>query len=173
MIWLCILLACLALAFFAIVVVVIIVAGSGGSGGNASNLVEKGEVEKLLASAKACDAIMAVRIPPTAAKLRELLHCGQIMQSHALSFFHLSAPDMLLGFDSDPARRNVFGMIAASMTGYATSRISGLFHTGARNELQQILRSLAVIYDASPSALTEQLIGWGVLNAEARRAIEV
>ena len=34
------------------------------------------------------------------------------MQSHALSFFHLSAPDMLLGFDSDPARRNVFGMIA-------------------------------------------------------------
>jgi NAD-reducing hydrogenase large subunit len=69
-------------------------------------------ISHLLASAKACDAIMAVRIPPTAAKLRELLHCGQIMQSHALSFFHLSAPDMLLGFDSDPARRNVFGMIA-------------------------------------------------------------
>jgi O-antigen/teichoic acid export membrane protein len=40
---------------------------------------------------------------------------------------------------------NVFSMIAASMTGYATSRISGLYHTGARNELQQILRSLAVI----------------------------
>jgi len=52
-----------------------------------------------------------VRIPPTAAKLRELLHCGQIVQSHALSFFHLSAPDLLLGFDSDPARRNVFGVI--------------------------------------------------------------
>ena len=34
------------------------------------------------------------------------------------------------------------------------------------------LRSLAVIYDASPSALTEQLIGWGVLSAEARRALE-
>jgi O-antigen/teichoic acid export membrane protein len=40
---------------------------------------------------------------------------------------------------------NVFSMIAASMAGYATSRISGLYHTGARNELQQILRSLAVI----------------------------
>jgi O-antigen/teichoic acid export membrane protein len=40
---------------------------------------------------------------------------------------------------------NVFSMIAASMTGYATSRISGLYHTGARNELQEILRSLAVI----------------------------
>jgi transcriptional regulator with XRE-family HTH domain len=38
---------------------------------------------------------------------------------------------------------------------------------------QEDLRSLAVIYDASPSQLTEQLIGWGVLNAEARRAIEV
>jgi NAD-reducing hydrogenase large subunit len=54
---------------------------------------------------------MSVRIPPTAAKLRELLHCGQITQSHALSFFHLSSPDMLLGFDSDPARRNVIGVI--------------------------------------------------------------
>ncbi|GAC1610035.1 MAG: transcriptional regulator BldD [Mycobacteriales bacterium] len=38
---------------------------------------------------------------------------------------------------------------------------------------QEDLRSLAVIYDASPSALTEQLIGWGVLSADARRAIEV
>jgi NAD-reducing hydrogenase large subunit len=68
-------------------------------------------ISHLLASVKACDAIMSVRIPPTAAKLRELLHCGQITQSHALSFFHLSSPDMLLGFDSDPTRRNVIGVI--------------------------------------------------------------
>ena len=68
-------------------------------------------ISHLLASVKACDAIMSVRIPPTAAKLRELLHCGQITQSHALSFFHLSSPDLLLGFDSDPARRNVIGVI--------------------------------------------------------------
>jgi NAD-reducing hydrogenase large subunit len=54
---------------------------------------------------------MAVQIPETAALLRELLHCGQFVQSHALSFFHLSAPDLLLGFDSDPARRNVLGVI--------------------------------------------------------------
>ena len=39
------------------------------------------------------------------------MHCGQVIQSHALSFFHLSAPDLLLGFDSDPARRNVIGVI--------------------------------------------------------------
>jgi len=63
-----------------------------------------------LASVKACDAIMAVRIPPAAAMLREVIHCGQLVQSHALSFFHLSAPDLLLGMDSDPARRNVLGL---------------------------------------------------------------
>jgi hypothetical protein len=37
---------------------------------------------------------------------------------------------------------------------------------------QEDLRSLAVIYDASPGVLTEQLIGWGVLSADARRAVE-
>src|SRR5436305_390010 len=35
---------------------------------------------------------------------------------------------------------------------------------------QEDLRSLAVIYDSSPSQLTEQLISWGVLSPEARRA---
>ena len=69
-------------------------------------------ISHLMASAKACDAIMAVRIPPAAAWLRELIHCGQFVQSHALSFFHLSAPDLLLGMDSDPARRNVLGLAA-------------------------------------------------------------
>jgi NAD-reducing hydrogenase large subunit len=69
-------------------------------------------VSHLLASAKACDAIMAVQLPETAFMLRELIHCAQYVQSHALSFFHLSAPDMLLGFDSDPAKRNVFGLVA-------------------------------------------------------------
>jgi len=63
-------------------------------------------ISHLLAASKACDAIMSVRIPQTAALLREIVHCGQIVQSHALSFFHLSAPDLLLGMDSDPARRN-------------------------------------------------------------------
>ncbi|MFB3779290.1 MAG: Ni/Fe hydrogenase subunit alpha [Bryobacteraceae bacterium] len=68
-------------------------------------------VSHLLASVKACDAIMAVQLPETAAKLRELLHCGQIVQSHALSFFHLSSPDLLLGMDSNPAKRNVIGVL--------------------------------------------------------------
>ena len=67
-----------------------------------------------LASSKACDAIMAVRIPRAAKLLREVVHCAQFVQSHALSFFYLSGPDLLLGMDSDPATRNVAGLIEAN-----------------------------------------------------------
>lgn len=69
-------------------------------------------VSHLLASAKAGDAILAVRVPVAANKLRRLMNLGQIVQSHALSFFHLSAPDFLLGWETDPAQRNVFGLAA-------------------------------------------------------------
>jgi NAD-reducing hydrogenase large subunit len=68
-------------------------------------------VSHLLASAKACDEIVAVNVPTTAMLLRRLIHMGQIIQSHALNFFHLSAPDFLLGMDADPATRNIFGLI--------------------------------------------------------------
>ena len=71
-------------------------------------------VSHLLASAKTGDKILAVKIPPAAEKLRRLMNLGQITQSHALSFFHLSSPDWLLGWDSDPAKRNVFGLISAN-----------------------------------------------------------
>jgi len=71
-------------------------------------------VSHLLASAKAGDAIMAVNIPPAADKLRRLMNLGQMVQSHALSFFHLSAPDFLLGWDTPQAQRNVFGLIGAN-----------------------------------------------------------
>jgi NAD-reducing hydrogenase large subunit len=70
-------------------------------------------VSHLLASAKTGDRILSVTIPPAAAKLRRLMNLGQIIQSHALSFFHLSGPDFFLGWDSDPQQRNVFGLIAA------------------------------------------------------------
>jgi NAD-reducing hydrogenase large subunit len=68
-------------------------------------------VSHLLASAKAGDEILAVRIPPAADKLRRLMNLAQLVQSHALSFFHLSAPDFLLGWDTDIAKRNVFGLL--------------------------------------------------------------
>jgi transcriptional regulator with XRE-family HTH domain len=37
---------------------------------------------------------------------------------------------------------------------------------------QDDLRTLAVMYDETPSRLAERLVGWGVLNPEARRAVE-
>ena len=70
-------------------------------------------VSHLLASAKACEAIMSVRIPYTAAQLRRMLNLAQMVQSHALSFFHLSSPDLLLGMESDPVKRNILGVAAA------------------------------------------------------------
>ncbi len=66
----------------------------------------------LITSAKAGDAILAVAIPETAEKLRRMITLAQWLQSHALSFFHLSSPDFLLGFDADPAKRNIIGLIA-------------------------------------------------------------
>ncbi len=68
-------------------------------------------VSHLVASSKACDDLMAVQIPPAAVRLRRIMNFAQIVQSHALSFFHLSSPDLLLGWESDPATRNVFGLM--------------------------------------------------------------
>jgi NAD-reducing hydrogenase large subunit len=70
-------------------------------------------VSHLIASAKACEAIMSVRIPHTAAQLRRMLNLAQMVQSHALSFFYLASPDLLLGMESDPASRHIFGVAAA------------------------------------------------------------
>jgi NAD-reducing hydrogenase large subunit len=70
-------------------------------------------VSHLIASSKACDALLAVTIPPTAANLRRIMNLAQIVQSHALSFFHLSSPDLLFGMDADPAKRNLIGVLGA------------------------------------------------------------
>ena len=70
-------------------------------------------VSHLLAAAKTGDKLLGVTIPPPAQKLRRLLNLAQICQSHALSFFHLSSPDFLLGWECEPARRNLFGLMAA------------------------------------------------------------
>ncbi|HET9315644.1 MAG TPA: Ni/Fe hydrogenase subunit alpha [Vicinamibacteria bacterium] len=70
-------------------------------------------VSHLLASAKAGDALLAVEIPEPAVLLRRLMNLGQLVQSHALSFFHLSSPDLLLGFDAEPQKRNILGLLDA------------------------------------------------------------
>ena len=66
-----------------------------------------------LAAAKAMDCIVGgEKLTPTAEKIRRLMHYGQMYQSHALHFFHLASPDLLFGFDADPAIRNVIGVAA-------------------------------------------------------------
>lgn len=69
-------------------------------------------ISHLLAGAKACDSILAVKLPEPAEMLRRVVHLAQITQSHALSFFHLSSPDFLMGWDSNPVERNILGMAA-------------------------------------------------------------
>ncbi len=64
-----------------------------------------------LAAAKAMDRIVGgENLTPPAEKMRRLMHYGQMLQSHALHFFHLVSPDLLFGFDADPTIRNVIGV---------------------------------------------------------------
>ena len=66
-----------------------------------------------LAAAKALDAFLGLSqgdLPITAYKMRRLMHYGQMLQSHALHFFHLSSPDLLFGIEADPAIRNIIGV---------------------------------------------------------------
>jgi len=66
-----------------------------------------------LASAKAGDDVLGCPPPRPASLLRDLLHMGQIIQSHGMHFFELAGPDLLLGWDADPAIRNVVGLLGA------------------------------------------------------------
>ena len=68
-------------------------------------------VSHLLASSRACDAILGVSVPRTGDLLRRIMSLAQMIQSHALSFFYLSSPDFLLGMDADPAERNIVGVL--------------------------------------------------------------
>jgi NAD-reducing hydrogenase large subunit len=65
----------------------------------------------ILASSKAGDRLLGVEPPPAAILQRRLGNYAQVLQSHALSFFHLSAPDLLLGMDALPQKRNLFGLV--------------------------------------------------------------
>ncbi|MBE0473914.1 Ni/Fe hydrogenase subunit alpha [Rhodoferax sp.] len=67
-----------------------------------------------LAAAKAFDRVLgATPVSASANAVRRLMHYGQILQSHALHFFHLSSPDLLFGFDSEVAKRNIVGVAQA------------------------------------------------------------
>ena len=67
-----------------------------------------------LAAGKAIDMLVGAReLTPTADKLRRMLHFGQTLQSHALHFFHLSAPDLVFGFGAEATQRNVIALLEA------------------------------------------------------------
>jgi len=67
-----------------------------------------------LAAAKALDRVLgATPVSASANAVRRLMHYGQMLQSHALHFFHLSSPDLLFGFDSEVAQRNIVGVAQA------------------------------------------------------------
>jgi NAD-reducing hydrogenase large subunit len=150
-------------------------------------------VSHLLASAKAGDGILSVTPPPTAVALRRLANLGQIIQSHALSYFHLSAPDLLLGMDADPGRRNLFGLMAdapelarrgirlrkfgqevvAAVTG---ERIHGAWIVpgGVSRPLPQISRdAIAVLVPEAKHAAADTIIEFTELLGGFGREVEV
>ncbi len=67
-------------------------------------------VSHALAAAMAGDRILGSEPPPAARGLRTVLSLAQLILSHSLSFFHLSAPDIVLGLDANPADRNIAGL---------------------------------------------------------------
>jgi F420-non-reducing hydrogenase large subunit len=64
-----------------------------------------------MASAKACDAVYHVEVPPAGKKLRELLYSAFYVADHTVHFYILAAPDFVLGPDAPPAERNILGLI--------------------------------------------------------------
>lgn len=68
-------------------------------------------VSHAVASSKACDELLAVRPPKAARNIRRIINLAQIIQSHALNFYHLSSPDFVYGFDAPKEDRNIFKLM--------------------------------------------------------------
>lgn len=68
-------------------------------------------VSHAIASSKACDELLAVRPPKAARNIRRIINLAQLIQSHALNFYHLSAPDFVYGFDAPKEDRNIFKLM--------------------------------------------------------------
>ncbi len=64
-----------------------------------------------MASTKAIDGVFGVEPTPTGRKLRELLYNGFFAGDHTTHFFVLAGPDFVMGPTSDPAERNILGVI--------------------------------------------------------------
>jgi NAD-reducing hydrogenase large subunit len=68
-------------------------------------------VSHVIASVKACDSLLAVHPPKAARNIRKIINLAQIIQSHALNFYHLSSPDFVYGFDASKEDRNIFKLM--------------------------------------------------------------
>ncbi len=64
-----------------------------------------------MASAKAVDGCFGGEVPPLAHKLREMYYHAHYIHSHIAHFYALAAPDFVCGPDSDPALRNILGVV--------------------------------------------------------------
>lgn len=66
----------------------------------------------MMAAAKACDAVYGVELPLTAKLLRELQYNIFFVTDHTTHFYVLGGPDFVMGPKSDPATRNIIGVIS-------------------------------------------------------------
>ena len=64
-----------------------------------------------MASAKAVDGCFGGQVAPLAHKLRDMYYNAHYIHSHIAHFYALAAPDFVLGPDSDPAERNILGVV--------------------------------------------------------------
>lgn len=65
-----------------------------------------------LVATAAIEQGLGVEPPADAKLLRQLLYAGHVLHSHALSNFVLTGPDIILGIGAEPAKRNVFSLLA-------------------------------------------------------------
>src|SRR5665647_2515482 len=64
-----------------------------------------------IAATKAIDAVFGVEVAPTGRLLRELLYNAFYVTDHTTHFYILAGPDFIMGPQSDPAARNILGVI--------------------------------------------------------------
>jgi F420-non-reducing hydrogenase large subunit len=64
-----------------------------------------------MASAKALDAVFSVEPTPAAKLVRQLHYNAFFVEDHFIHFFFLAAPDFVVGPNSDPATRNILGLL--------------------------------------------------------------
>ncbi len=64
-----------------------------------------------MAATKALDALFDIEPAPVVKKLRELFYSSFYVTDHTVHFYALGGPDFVLGPDSDPAERNILGVI--------------------------------------------------------------